>query len=132
MAKGIEINFMENKIVVTEAFAKKAGKMGTVEYNEMLKLRRELPDFEMVLAEKKEKKANKNKNLDYKHMKEYIKEVSATEEEAKAIIDELEARRELSKMSSNPYKVVLDWFLAKYPEVRKLKEKENKKEKEAA
>lgn len=63
MAKGIEINFMENKIVVTEAFAKKAGKMGTVEYNEMLKLRRELPDFEMVLAEKKEKKANKNKKL---------------------------------------------------------------------
>ena len=132
MAKGIEINFMENKIVVTETFAKNAGKMGTEEYNEMLKVRRELPDFEMVLAKKKERKANKNKNLDYKNMKEYIKTVSVTEEDAKAVIDELEARRELSKLCSNPYKVVLDWFLAKYPEVRKQRDEESRKAEKAA
>lgn len=132
MANGIKINFMENKIVVTEAFAKKAGKMGTEEYNEMLRVRRELPDFDIVPTEKKIKRANKNKNLDYKHMKEYIQNVSATEEEAKAIIDELEARRELSKMCSNPYRVVLDWFLSKYPEVRKQQEEEAKKDEKAA
>ena len=61
MAKKYDIDFLNNTVTLTASFLRKASVIGSAEYQEMLQLRRELPDYEFRKAEApKQKKANKN------------------------------------------------------------------------
>ena len=64
MIKGYKIDVLNNKVYLTASFLRAASHLGTPEYNELLALRRELPDYEFQKADTNRKKTtNKNKNL---------------------------------------------------------------------
>ena len=116
MAKKYDIDFLNNTVTLTSSFLRKASVIGSAEYQEMLQLRRELPDYEFRKAETtKQKKTNKNKNLTYPHMRDFIRATASSQDEAQMILDEMKRVEALSKIQANPYKYVHDWFIRKFP-----------------
>lgn len=135
--KKYDIDYINETITLTAAFLRKASTLGTPEYKEMIELRRSLPGFHFVKAEATKKTANKNKNLTYKHMREYIADSAESKEAAAALLAEMEKVVALSKIQSNPYKYVQAWFLNQFPECKpvhldKNSEKKNATEKASA
>lgn len=114
---GYRIDYTENTIVVTKNFLKRAGVIGSEEYTELVKVRKDFPDFEIVQREinKKEGKKTYGK-LSYKVMEEFIK---STEEkdEVTSVLSEFRRVQQLSKVKSGPYAYVKTWFLKRYENV---------------
>jgi len=70
---GYEIDFVNEQIVVSKAFLKAAGTLGTPEYKEMITLRSENPGFPFVQREITKREGKKSyRNLTYANMREYI------------------------------------------------------------
>ena len=116
--KKYEIDFVNETVTLSAAFLSKASKLGTPEYKEMLDLRRNLPGFQFQKGEASKKAANKNKNLTYKNMREYIANIAESKEAAAALLEEMKKIEALSKVQNNPYKYVQTWFIKKFPECK--------------
>ncbi len=56
---GYEINYIENTITVTKKFLKDAGIIGSAAYNELARVRKDLPDFQIVQREITKKQGKK-------------------------------------------------------------------------
>lgn len=94
---GYEINYIENTIVVTKSFLKKAGTIGSKEYNELAKVRRDFPDFRIQQREITKKQGKKiYGKLTYKIMGEFIE--AQEEENAAEVLAEFERVQRLSKV----------------------------------
>ena len=127
MKKNYNVNYESNTVTLTADFLRKASTLGTKEYNEMMQLRRDLTGFTFVkaTASTTNRKANAAKNMNYKNMQAYIEASAANAEEAAAKIATFEKVQRLSKIQSNPFKYVLDWFNKEYPDCKPACEKKN-------
>lgn len=83
----------------------------------------DFPGAEMVTKTIKKAKNKKNdaKNRTYKKMAEYID----CQENADALKKEFEAQKKLSIVQKSPYRFVLNWFLATFPELKENEDKES-------
>ena len=113
-----EINYSEKTITVTKRFLKEAGIIGSAAYTELTKVRKDLPDFQILPREINKKPGKKTYGkLTYKAMEDFI---SVQEEEnAHAVLDEFERVKELSKIHVGQYAFVKTWFLNRYKDVFK-------------
>ena len=66
----ITINYKKSTIEITKSFEKKASAYGSREYNELANVRKEFPDFRIIVKATKTKSTFKG--MDYDFMKEYI------------------------------------------------------------
>ena len=113
-----EVNFAEQKIIVTKKFAKAAGVIGSTQYKELAQIRHDFPDFTIELREIKRKEGKRTYGkLTYQAMEDFITEFE--EENAPAILDELERMKALSKAYAGKYAFVKTWFLNRYKDVFK-------------
>jgi len=113
---GYEINYIENTIIVTKSFLKKAGTIGSKEYNELAKVRRDFPDFRIQQREITKKQGKKTYGkLTYKVMGEFIE--AQEEENAAEVLAEFERVQRLSKVQNGSYAYVKTWFLNRYRDV---------------
>ena len=113
---GYEINYIENTIVVTKSFLKKAGTISSKEYNELAKVRRDFPDFRIQQREITKKQGKKTYGkLTYKVMGEFIE--AQEEENAAEVLAEFERVQRLSKVQNGSYAYVKTWFLNRYKDV---------------
>lgn len=116
MCKSHNIDHINQKVYLTASFLRAASRLGTSEYNELLALRRELPDYEFKKVEANRKKTtNKNKNLTYANMREHIKAVYRETQKADEMLKKMERVDALSRIQANPYKYVHDWFVNEFP-----------------
>ncbi len=135
--KNYNIDFVNGVVTLAPSFLRKASSLGTKEYSEMLKLRRNHADFKFVKAEApKQKTANRAKNLTFANMELFIKN-SFDSEKSKSLLEEMSQVKALSKIQANPYKYVQDWFLKQCPnynfvEVASNSEEETATEKASA
>ena len=129
--KKYDIDYINETVTLSAAFLHKASKLGTTEYKEMLELRRNLPGFQFQKAEAAKKTSNKNKNLTYKNMREYIVTIAESKEASAALLDEMKKVEALSKVQTNPYKYVQAWFLKQFPECKPVHLDKNSEEKTA-
>ena len=111
---GYKIDYTENTIIVTKNFLKRAGVIGSEEYTELVKVRKDFPDFEIVQREinKKEGKKTYGK-LTYKVMEQFIMNAEEKNEVA-SVLAEFKRVQQLSKVKSGPYAYVKTWFLKRY------------------
>ena len=115
MAKNAIVIVDERTAVVTKAFAKKAVIFGTEEYKLWKEFKKDFPQAEMTIKTIKKKENKKSyKNLTYKNMELYITTFEK-DETRDSVLGELRRQKLMSKIQTNPYKVVLAWFLQKYP-----------------
>ena len=129
-------------IEMTKAEAKAAGTYGTAEFEELVNLRKEFPNFRIVTKTSKSK--DNMKGLDTKFMEKYIKEHDKTEKQE--MLKEFYSLRGLDENGKKkqfaqavPYGILKQWFLTYFPEVAdmndtidKILEKAQKKREDAA
>lgn len=115
-------NPVENTATLTSAFAKRAGIVGTVEYNYLVSLRNANPGLVVLKATHasptpktdengKTKERDPFDKVSYKAMTDYIS-LCRTKD---AYMKEFNNIRLLSKGQPAPYKYVRMWFKAKFP-----------------
>ena len=104
---GYNFDALNNALTISASFAKKASKVGSLEYNIILKLRKDFPDLTIQQEAKKEGK----KGINYTQMEDFIA-MHRNKDELKAEMDRV---RKLSRIQPMPYKYVKTWFENRFP-----------------
>ena len=104
---GYNFDALNNALTISASFAKKASKVGSLEYSIILKLRKDFPDLTIQQEAKKEGK----KNINYTQMEDFIA-MHRNKDELKAEMDKV---RKLSRIQPMPYKYVKTWFENRFP-----------------
>ena len=116
--KPISVNFTNQTIVMTSAFAKKASDPTTKEFRELKDMIKTFPSFKVVNHTIKKNSGKESfKGLNYEFMRDYI----ATHVEVNKVMQALEDLEEqiyLTKCHSKRFPTVRKWFLATYPEIK--------------
>jgi len=116
---GVSFNHAAKEIIITKAFEKAANKIGSTEYNELVKIRRDFPDYTI---RRKEIEVNKSKQaykgLSVKEMRRFL---ATRSEKEVALFDKV---CEIAKNKQGKYAVIKKWFLDNYKEAYE-KELEN-------
>ena len=107
MKNGYNFDALNNTLTISASFAKKASKVGSLEYNIILKLRKDFPDLTIQQEAKKEGK----KSITYTQMEDFIA-MHRNKDELKAEMDKV---RKLSRIQPMPYKYVKTWFENRFP-----------------
>ena len=104
---GYNFDALNNTLTISASFAKKASKVGSLEYNIILKLRKDFPDLTIQQEAKKEGK----KGLSFVQMENFI----AMHRNAKELTSLFEKVKKLSRVQPMPYKYVKTWFEDRFP-----------------
>lgn len=118
MNRDAKINFNNNTIEITKAFAKKAANPTSAEFKELMSLRQSLAGFEVVVkASTKRAKKDSLKGLNYDFMKQYIER----HDESGIVMEEFTKRtvKNEDNLATQSYGEVKAWFLEQYPEICK-------------
>ncbi len=126
----ITINSTKKTIEMPKRFAAAATRFGSAEYIQLQQARRDYPDFLVVtVSAKSSAKKNSLKGLTYAYMEAYI---AAHDDENKSIMKEyrdLRAQSDEAKAAcaeAVSYGEIKEWFLNKYPDIRKFHERREK------
>ena len=121
-----EVNFLNSTITITKKFAKAASILGSSEYNTLMMLKKDNPDFEIVLREIKKKVGKKSyRNLTFKAMEENIIRIDGKDSPNLKIFETVKAQ---AILQPSPYAFVKKWFLDNYKDaIDKALEIEEKK-----
>ena len=115
--KAIVIDYAHSSVSISSAFAKKALIPGTDEYAQLMRVRKDFPDFRLVTRQfKTNTKQEHYRGLTYDFMREYI---GTHEKDAKVVLAELEEMIGISKAHSlhKRYPTIKAWFLERYPAI---------------
>ena len=107
MMNGYNFDALNNTLTISASFAKKASKVGSPEYNTILKLRHDYPNVQIVKEAKKEGKSG----LCYAQMEDFMK----MHRNAKELLATFEKVKKLSRIQPMPYKYVKEWFENRFP-----------------
>lgn len=103
--KNITINYKNASIEITKTFEKKASAYGSAAYIELCRVRKEFPDYKLVIKESKS--SGTFKGMDYNFMLEYISR-HENAEQYQAEFDKLRA-------NNLSYGEIKQWFISTYP-----------------
>ncbi len=113
----ITLNMSKKTIEITKAFEKKASKYGTPEYDDLMAVKRDNPDFRVVVRAIKTKK-DTLKGLNYDFMKQYI-ERHDDENNTNMIEFVKRTVKNNDNVKTDTYGEVKKWFLETYPEINR-------------
>ena len=120
------INMKKNAIEMTKKFAKAAAKFGSPEYKQLQEARRDNPTFSVVTVTRKTTtKKNTYKGLTYEYMEMYIQKHDDAEKSIMAeylMLRGLSEEAEEALAESFTYQEMKDWFLKKFPAIKKFHE----------
>lgn len=115
----VRINRTSRTIEVTKRFDSAASRFGTREYEAMQQVRKDYPDFSIVVKTVRTK-ADHYKGLTYDYMEKYI---TSHDDEEKSILAEFNDLRGKSEEAvafgaeALSYGEIKAWFFKKYPEI---------------
>ena len=116
----------KNAIEMTKKFAKAAAKFGSPEYKQLQEARRDNPTFSVVTVTRKTTtKKNTYKGLTYEYMEMYIQKHDDAEKSIMAeylMLRGLSEEAEEALAESFTYQEMKDWFLKKFPAIKKFHE----------
>ena len=107
MMNGYNFDALNNTLTISASFAKKASKVGSLEYNIVVKLRRDFPN----LTIRQEAKKDGKKSITFAQMEAFI-DLHRNAEELKKLFNNV---RKLSRVQPMPYKYVKEWFENRFP-----------------
>ena len=114
--KPISVNFKNQTIVMTSAFAKKASDPSTAEHRQLKEMVKTFPSFTVVNHTIKKTKKESYKGLNYDFMRDYI-ETHVEVNKVMQALEDLEEQIYLTKCHTAKFPTVRKWFLATYPEI---------------
>lgn len=116
------INYKKNTIEMTKKDAREASKFGTETYKQLQEIRKDNPNFKLVIKETT-KKSDSFRGLTYDFMKKYIE---THDDDKKSVMKEFEVlRRNDSETLAETvsYGEIKKWFLKKYPAISEFHKK---------
>lgn len=119
MKTAINVDFLNNRIVMTRTFAKLASDVRSAEYEMLQKARHDYPTFSVEVRTIKRNSNKKTyKNLTYDYMQKYII-LHGTREEQLANMREFTEMKLIGECHTNAkaYATIKSWFLDKFPEI---------------
>ena len=117
----INFNHATKEIIITRAFETEANEIGSAAYNELVRIRKDFPDYTIKRKEITKRENKKSfKGLTIEEMKRFLATVG--EEDVKLF----EKVCEIAESKQGKYPVVKKWFLNNYKEAYE-KELENLK-----
>lgn len=118
----IEVNAIENSIIVSKAFYKKASAFGSAEYIALREAMQDNPTFKIIFKTIEKKTYN---GLTFEKMMDYIK----TQPDSDKMLIKFAAVQRIAKAKGSLYPLTKKWFLNAYPDfkVNAVKEAEAKK-----
>ena len=101
--KKINVNYVSKKIELSESFAKKAGTVGSTEYQILVSVQKEYPNYNVEVIKNKKSV----KGIDCNFMRNYI----ISHDESATLLSDFE------KLITNKasYLEIKAWFIKKYP-----------------
>ena len=113
-----KVNYEAKAIEVKEAFARKAGVVGSDEYKEFNELRKEYSDYQIIVI-KRAKSTTKKKSATLKGITcEFLYDYAAKHEKGNSV-----EKFEIHKNNNASFLAVKKTFLEFYPEFKDLKTK---------
>ena len=114
---GYKINFAANTITITADFEAKANDPNTEQYRLLKQIQADYPAIKINRKTHRSPKAcNPSKGLTYANMERYIN----VYENAAELLERFEEVKELAAAQTNSYKYVRTWFVAQFPNYKKL------------
>ena len=114
----IKIDRNAKTITASKDFLLKAGQIGTPEFQKMMEIRKDFPDF--TIAEYKIKRNSAKRTygkLTYETMRNFIEGQEQNEATRKRILNQFEITKCLALTQKGAYATVKKWFLEKYGNV---------------
>ena len=108
--KKVAVDFMKKEIVVSAKFLRQTRVVGSDEYNMMLRLMKDLPDYQ-IAVQRAEVNVNRPCQPTYEAMEGMIR-MSA--EDPASALEEFAKIRTLAYFHKSPYHYVLRWFRDNY------------------
>ena len=107
-----KIDFINNTMTITKSFERAANNPYSEDYKLVQKIRADFPTMQFVRkASAAVKQPNPFKGLTYAAMEQYI-----LREGNNDLMREFEMVRERSAIAPNPYLMVRNWFIQRFPE----------------
>lgn len=107
-----KIDFINNTMTITKTFERAANNPYSEEYKLVQKIRADFPAMQLVRkASTATKRPNPFKGLTYAAMERYILREGSSE-----LMSEFEMVRASSMFENNPYLLVRNWFVQRFPE----------------
>lgn len=117
----MKINHFNKTIELTKREATKAGKYGTEEYETLIKVRHDYPEYRIEIVKSKTKSNDGLKGLTFDYMESYIKK-NGNEEQVNIFAD-LRNAGDVMGVASVSYGEVKKWFLEQFPEIMAYSQK---------
>ena len=109
------IDHSTKTVTISPKFMKAAGKLGNPEYELMLQIRKENPDYRIECKQnKKATKKNSYRNLTVPNMEIFIQNSQDDTRDVKVRLEEFKSVKELAKSQASQYAYIKAWFLKKY------------------
>ncbi|HRX09572.1 MAG TPA: hypothetical protein P5559_10505 [Candidatus Limiplasma sp.] len=113
----IKFDHAQSNITLDKAFVKKANVIGSKEYEDLVRLRRDYPKYSITVKTIKKKTDKKrHAGLDYDSMGKYIELTHGADSPALLAFEHVQA---LAKTQSGQYAYVKKWFLESFPDYDK-------------
>ena len=127
------IDRTKKTIYATKSFLIKAGQFGTTEFNTLNDMLKTFPGYK-VEEEKIARNASKEVygKLDYKVIETFIEGYETDDTKRKAMLEEYETIKTISKTQRGAYAFVKRWFLKKYKDEFDRRKKELETERREA
>ena len=114
---GYKINFAANTITITADFEAKANDPNTEQYRLLKQIQADYPIMKISRkTHRSPKTCNPAKGLTYANMKRYI----MVYENAAELLERFEDIKERAAVQANSYHYVKSWFVAQFPNYKKL------------
>lgn len=116
MTNNVKVNFKNNELIITKAFAKKASTYDSEAYNELMGMQERHPSFKISVKDSIKKKSTSAKSIiNYANMRKYIE----THDETKELLNAFDKLTQ----EKTPFFEVKDWFFEHYPNMKTCKTK---------
>ena len=110
---------INQKMTISKAFADKASRIGTEEYDLVKEVRAANPQIQIYpMSRRTSSRPNRYKGMTYKRMEKYIKIF----DNANEILEIFERVKYIGSTQRNCYKFVFDWFMKQFPDYGKMPE----------
>lgn len=114
---GYKIDFAKQTFTMTKEFADKANNPSSKEFKILATVMGQFPGLTVLnRTHRKAKTVNKNKGLTYEAMDKYIKTFDNKDE----LLEMFETVKDASKVQTNCYKYVKEWFLYQFPDYKEF------------
>ncbi len=123
MKNSIMLNHETKSIVITKAFSKNASTYGTTEYKELIKIKNDFRDYQIVVKSAPKRKRGIN-DISLADMEAYIKKHDDERESIMTTFNSMVNEKAGENLKRTSFFTIKKWFFEQYPELKPTNESE--------